>query len=184
MRTGGFPANHHKWRYVLGNGAAHCCKTVLANLGELVHQRKTAEYGMTMELHMSRQGSAVRHDDMIANDAIVRDMGIGHKQVVAAYLGDALVLLGAAMQGRKLANRIAVAYFEPSDFVGVLFVLWVFTNGRKLINPVLLADSSRTFYDDMGTDYCPRSYLYASPDKTIRTNLNIALDFSAAINDG
>lgn len=123
MRLGWLAPHHHKRRNVLSNGAAHCGEAVLAYFGKLMHQGETAQYGMIMQLDVAGQRSAIRHNDMIANGTIVGDMGIGHKQVVIAYLGNALVLLGAAVQGGKFANGVPVADFQPGDFIGVFFVL-------------------------------------------------------------
>lgn len=104
---------------------------------------------MAVQLHMSRQGCAISHNNVVANDAIMRDVGVSHEQVVIANFGDALVLLGAPVQGRKFTDRVTVAYFQPGYLGGVLFILRVFTYRGKLINPILFTNGGRALDDNM-----------------------------------
>ena len=60
---------------------------------------------------------------MVADDAIMRDMGVGHDQRVAANASQSAALDGAAVDGDKLANLVVVANLEARRFTGVSDVL-------------------------------------------------------------
>ena len=50
---------------------------------------------------------------LIADHAVVRDVRVGHEQVVVADARDALVVRRAAIDGAALAEHVAVADLEP-----------------------------------------------------------------------
>lgn len=121
---------------------------------------------------------------MVADNAIMGDMGIGHKQVVVADLGKALVLLSAAVHRGEFPNRIAVANFKPSYFGSVFLILRIFTNRGELVDSILLSDGGRAFDDDMRTHHRSRPDRYLCTDIAVRPYLNILGQFSLFVDNG
>lgn len=182
MRPGRLAADHYERGNILGNCTAHRGKAVLADLGKLMHQREPSQNGVAVQMHMPGQRSAIGHNDVIADDAIVRYVGICHKQVVIAYLGKAFILLGASMHGGILAYRISIADFQPGDLGRILLVLGIFADGRELIDTILLTYRGRPFNNDMGTYNGTRINLYIRPDNGKRADRHVISQLRLAIN--
>ena len=60
---------------------------------------------------------------LVADDAVVRDVHVGQHPVVVADAGDAAAVAGAAVDGDELADRVAVADHQFGALAGVLLVL-------------------------------------------------------------
>jgi hypothetical protein len=65
---------------------------------------------------------------MIANGAIVCNMGVRHKQVIATDLSEATILLGASMHRREFTDGISIADLKPGYLGRIFFILWIFTD--------------------------------------------------------
>src|SRR5690606_21305259 len=88
----------------------------------------------------------------VADDAIMRDMRIGHDPVVVADLGDAPILQRAAVDGRVLAYRVAMADHEACRLARVFLVLRRIAYGGELKDVVVFADRRRPFDHGMRLD--------------------------------
>ena len=78
VRLGRLASNQHIRRYVPGDKTSHCGKTVLAYFAKLMDQSEATEYGKVFNQHMACNRSGIGHDDMVADYAVVGDMGVGH----------------------------------------------------------------------------------------------------------
>src|ERR1700678_871648 len=87
--------------------------------------------------------------------AVMRHVRIGHEQVVVAYVGDTLVVSGAAIHRHGFAKYIAVADFQTGGLPVVLLVLRCIPDGGELIDLVVGADPRRAVDDHMGSDPGP-----------------------------
>src|ERR1051325_1405967 len=76
---------------------------------ELVHAGIRADVRAVRDLHVPGQRRAVSHNHTIAEDAIMRDVGLGHDQAIVARLRDDPPALRAAMNGDEFAYAIAPA---------------------------------------------------------------------------
>src|SRR5690349_2277317 len=59
--------------------------------------------------HVTRECRRVGHDDAVADETVVRDVGLGHDQAIIAEARDHAATRSAAMNGDKLANLVARA---------------------------------------------------------------------------
>ena len=75
----------------------------------------------TVDVPGQRRG--VAEDRVAADVAVVRDVGVGHQQVVVADAGDAAAARGAAMDGHELADDVAVADDDPRRLAAELQIL-------------------------------------------------------------
>ena len=77
-------------------------------------------------------------------------MGISHKQIIVAYLGNTLILLGSPVHRGKLSNGVSVTNFKSCYLGRIFFILRVFANGGELIDTIILPNGSRPFNNNMG----------------------------------
>ncbi len=72
---------------------------------------------MIINSDMPCQRRVIRHDGMVANDAIMGDMHIGHNPVMAADFGRAFVLNRATIKGTKLTDDIVITDFKQRRLI-------------------------------------------------------------------
>src|SRR5690606_12949007 len=101
-----------------GTGAAY--HAMRADAHELVHGRRTAQYGPVVDMDMAGQLHAVGNDRVAGYLAIVRNVHVGHDPVVVAHAGYTHVLRRARIDGDVLAHHVAVADLESGGLALVL----------------------------------------------------------------
>ena len=67
---------------------------------------------------------------MVANDAIVRQVAIGHKQVVGSHLGDATTPFCSNVCSYEFPEHVSVAGDKGRNFTVILKVLRNSANAR------------------------------------------------------
>ena len=98
-------------------------KRVRPDADKVMDRAQRSHHRPLSDRDVAAQGRGIGQDDVVADDAIVRDMGVGHDQRVAANAGQSAALDGAAVDGDKLANLVVVADLEARRFAGVGDVL-------------------------------------------------------------
>jgi hypothetical protein len=101
---------------------------------ELVNARISAYVSAVFDKDMARERRGVRHDDLVAYDAIVRDVRLCHQETIIAYLREHPSAFRASMNGDEFAYAIA-----PPD------------SGLRRLAPVLQVLRGKT-YGDEGKD--------------------------------
>ena len=66
---------------------------------------------MVTDADMTCNPHIISHNVVVANHAIMRNMGIDHKQITATNACDAFILYRAAMNATGFANAIVIANF-------------------------------------------------------------------------
>src|ERR1700687_3721880 len=89
------------------------------------------------------QGCGIGQDDVVADDAIVCNMRIGHDQRVTAYAGHSAALDRTPVDGDKLANFVVVSDLETCWFTGVGEVLWRHADRREGKETIVRPDFGR-----------------------------------------
>jgi hypothetical protein len=117
-----------------------------------MHQGATTENDTVTDVDVAGHCRVVRHNDLIANDAIMRHVHITHQQIARANGGHAAVLDCTPMQGHALTDGIVI----PNDKLGwlacVLFILAILTHRGELINVIPTANVRRSFYHGVRTN--------------------------------
>ena len=85
-----------------------------ADAAELVDGGVAAKNRMIFHDHMSGQPGKSGHDDVIAQNAVVRDVYVGEEQIVGADDGGVAVV-GGAVDGNGFAEDVVVANLEAGD---------------------------------------------------------------------
>ena len=94
-----------------------------ANAHELVHHRRATHDDVVFDVDVPGEDDVVGEGGVVANDAVMREVDIGHDPVAVAEDGFADVLHGAAVEGDEFADGVVVADFEGGVFAAVFFVL-------------------------------------------------------------
>ena len=109
-------------QHVSSNFAGHADHRVRPDPAELMHADARAEGHEITDDHMARHLHAIRDDDVIADETIVRDMHVNHEQVVAADPGQAATARRASVDRHELLEDVAITNLEVRDFALVLHV--------------------------------------------------------------
>ena len=96
-----------------------------------MNRAQCSDHGPFFDGHMPAQRSGIGQNHVIANHAIVRHMGIGHDQRMAADSRYSAAFYRAPVQSHELADNIIIADFEPRRFAFVAQILRVKLNRRK-----------------------------------------------------
>lgn len=89
-----------------------------ANCRKVMHDGIARYDRAIVNMHVPAEQNAVDQNHVIEDPAVVRDMTIGHEQIVVADAGDSVFLLGTTIDGDSFAKTIVVA---DRDFrIGIL----------------------------------------------------------------
>ena len=101
-----------------------------------MHPRIGSNIGIVLNYYVAGQCGCVRHDHVVADYAVVCDVGLGHEQTIVADLSQHSTTERAAMDGYKLSNHVAAA---NSSFRRLRLVLQILrrqpmeTNGKTRV---------------------------------------------------
>src|SRR5215469_10211270 len=143
---------HHVGRHVARHNRPARQERVRANLAILVHGRQAAENDPVADLDVSAERGTVGKYRVASHGAVVRDVRVGHEEIVIADASDALVVSGAAVDRAALAKHVAVADLEPGRLAAILLVLRRIAQRGELMNPVTRPDRGRAVDDDVRPD--------------------------------
>ena len=143
MRLRRLADRHDVGRHVARHGGIVGDERVRADLAELVHRGQPAHDHVIADLDVAAERRDVRHHAVITDHAVVRHVRVRHEQVVAADARHALVVRRAAVDGRELAEHVAVADLEPRRLALVLLVLRRIADRAELEDAVADADARR-----------------------------------------
>jgi hypothetical protein len=147
-----------------------------------MHARVRPDVGAVIDSDVTGQRGGVGHNDVIANQAIVRDVSLGHQKAIVADLCQAASASGAAMDGDELPNARAAAYYGSCFLSGELQILRRQANRHKRVDVRLVIDlraainhamriNDDAFAEDyVVANYCVRSNLTACADLRARTD--------------
>ncbi len=81
-----------------------------ADMAELVDKAAAADDGEIVDHNFAGELAGVADDHVVAHDAVVRHMAVGHDEAVAAYYSTAFGCC-AAVDGHAFAQHCVIAYF-------------------------------------------------------------------------
>ena len=130
------------------------------------------------------EGCGIGQNDVVADDAIVRDVSVGHHQRVAADASHPAALDRAPVDGDKLANLVVVADLEPRGFAGVGDVLRRHADRAEGKEAIVRADFRRSFDGDVRNQMAAFAQFDLRPNHAIGADLAGGMDLGAGIDDG
>src|SRR5258708_3826356 len=144
-----------------------------AHPAELMHAAERADHRPISNQRMSAERHAVREYGVISDLHIVRNVGVGHQEIVIADSGDQPAAFRAAMNGDELSNLVAVSNACLGTFALIFQILRRDTHRCVWIEDVIFADNGYAFHIDM------RHQSRTLADFDIRSDDAVGSDFSA-----
>ena len=83
--------------------------SLLPDSAILVNTRVGTNVGTVLNDYMTCESRCVGHNHAVANNAVMRNVGLGHKQTIVADLRLHATARRAAMNSHKFANVVAAA---------------------------------------------------------------------------
>ena len=160
---------------VAGDAANASHHNAFADLHELMDRRVAADEGAAADADVTAEHGVVRKGDVIANVAIMRDMGTNHKDATCTDPCNPAAGFGADIHGNAFAYLAACADNELGRLAAIVDRLWRRAERRKRIDDGPFADrryardvnlpdkAHAVFQLDVGTDYTIRADFDAVP---------------------
>ena len=153
------------------NGGAAPDKSVSTDANEVMHRTQRAHHRPLPDRDVTSQGRGVGQNHVIADVAIVRDVGVGHDQRVAADPSQPAAFDGAAIDGDELADFVVIADFEARGLAGVGQVLRRHSDRAEGKESIVGADPVGPFDGDVRHQIATLAQFNLGPDHAIRANL-------------
>src|SRR6266849_3237223 len=177
-----------KRQHVPCHGSASADNGMRPNAYKMVYRTKRADVGPVFDNDMSSQRRGVSHDDVAADLAIVRDVSVGHDQVVVPDPGEAAALHRAAINRDELANLVVIADLEARRLARVRNVLRRQANRREREESIIDADLRRSFQGDVRhqmaalAQFDPHANYAVGPDLAGWVNLGFGINDGRGVN--
>ncbi len=174
---------HYIGWHILRNARATADHDMSTNRTELVNRAQATDDRMFIYRDVACECRVISQNTVVSNDAIVRNVGVDHKKVVAADLCDPTALDSPAMDRDTLTYFVAISYLDESRLSGVLQVLVVFSDRGERIDYVVSANAGVPAYDDVRPEYGAITNLHIAANAAIRANADASADDSAFFNN-
>lgn len=177
------PIHDHERRHILCDLRQTADDGVHADPAELVEARHRGKDRVVLHHHMPGDAGRVRHDDVVAELAVVRHVGVAEEKIVVADAGRRL-RHRAAMDRRVFPEHIVVADLQVSRLPEVFEILRLHPDGRERKELIVPADLRVAFHHHMGVQHAVIPDLHIRPDHAIRTDADIVADVRERRDDG
>jgi len=155
-RTSGNP---HIRRRVLHDARHTAYERQGPDFAELMDAGNTPDASSVLDYDVARQPRRVRHDDVVADNAIVTHMAIGH---VVTVVADCRRMAGlfrkTSVDGNAFADNVAVAYSQPARAVIFGDSLRYPAKHSACVDMVVRANTGVGVHDDVRVKYCSVAY--------------------------
>jgi hypothetical protein len=169
---------------VAGDRRSAADEGVSADAHEVVHRAQRTNRGPILDDDVAAQGRGVGHDYVVADRAVVSDMGVSHDEVVAADASEASALDGTAIDGDELANDVVVANFEPRGLAVVADILRSKADGGKRKEVIMSSDFRGTIDGDVGDQFAGFAEFHVCADGAVRADFAGWMNFCGGIENG
>src|SRR5260221_815260 len=117
-----------------------------ANVYKLVYSRCTADKGIIINMDMPAKLYRICNDHVVADNAIVCHVHIGHQQAVAANSGSVYIKSCATVKGNTFADNSVIANGNSTLFAPVLQILRWSGNYSTRKNTAVFPDAGAIHY--------------------------------------
>ena len=129
--------------HVLRDHAIAADEGVTADAAELVDSAESTDGCPIVNLDMAGERDCVGEDGIATDQAIMRDMDIGHEPVAVTDAGKRSTAFGAAVDGDEFADGIAIAHAGLRGLAFIFLVLGGDAHGGERIEEIVRADDGR-----------------------------------------
>ena len=139
-----------------------------------MHSREPADDDMILDCDMAGNGAVIGKDNVIAYDAVMRDMGVGEEISVMTDDGFGS-WKGAAVDCAKFAERVVISNFQKGRLGVVFQILRALANRAVGIKNIPFSNACRSGYGDMTNEARSASHLDLRADVAEWPDLNIGV---------
>src|SRR5690348_5079614 len=107
----------------------------------MVYRTKRANHSPFFDDYMAAQSCSIGQDDVVADHAVMGNVGVGHDQGMAPNARQASAPCGAAIDGNELADNVVVPNLQTRGFAFVAQVLRRHSDRRERKKSVASSDS-------------------------------------------
>ena len=147
-------------------------------------RRGAADHRMLGDADMSAHHHVVRHDDMVPDRAVMRDMDHRHQHAILADAGDPAAGNGTSVDRAVLPHQSAGTDFTPRRLTLVFEVLRRQTHGAEREQLRVLADARVTLDDDVRDQFRAGLENHVWTDGAERSDLNPGSEFRPMRDNG
>src|SRR5580692_4706734 len=108
-----------KRKNIASDGGPAANKRMRANANKVMDRAKRTHRGPLFHGDVTTKSRRIGQDYMVADHAIVSDVGVSHDQNMVAQAGESSTFDRATIDGDELADGIVTANFQTRRFAGV-----------------------------------------------------------------
>ena len=181
-RFRGIAVGNHEWRHILHDFGTAADHRQFADAAELM-DRRDADDRMIFHRDVAGQGCAVRHDDVAADDAIVRDVTVG-QNVIMRTDARRVAVTGGAVNGDVFAQRVMVADFGAGDAALPFQILRLQSDAGERKNFISFPQPGVPVNDHVRMQPAIVAERDVLADDAIRPDFTTGTDLRLGVNDG
>lgn len=182
-RRRGIAICEHVGRDVLNDFGAAADNRVSPDSAELVDRREAANDGVVFDHHMTGERRDVRHDHVISERDIMRDVAVG-ENVIARANGRVFAIGSAAVDCHVLAKGVVVANLRVSRAAFPFQVLRFQANAREGKNLIAAAECRVAVDHHVRMQLAVVAEFHVLADDAIRPNMARRRDLRLRMNNG
>src|SRR3974390_1629803 len=164
-------AGHRIGKHILRDDGAATDISVRADACVLVNRTQRPDHRPLLHGDVPGEGGSVDEHGMIADDAVMSYVCVGHDQYVVSDARRAAALRGTTADGNEFPDDIPVANFQPSGLATIGDVLRVATNCGEGEDHVVASKRRRPSQNHMRVQLAVLAEDYSGAYDAIRANL-------------
>ena len=141
-----------------------------AHTAELMHAGERTDGDVILDRHVAAKRGPVAEDRVVADRAVVGDMGVRHEEIMIADPGHASAARRTPMNGHELAKDVVRPDDQPAPLTAKFQILRDEANGGARKDHGLVADLGPPVHDGGGADPA------APPDPDVLTHDRVRPD--------
>ena len=178
----GVAFHEHERRHVVHDARQAADIAMSTHRYELVQPHSTRDRGERLDVDVPGEHRVIRHQNAVAEHAVVPDMGAGHQEVIRADARDALFLGAGSVDRHGLANHVAVADLDPRWLSFVRVVLRIAADDREGMDDVLFAQAGVPQDANVGDQPGAAADTHVGADHAVGPDLHVVGDVGAGVN--
>ena len=177
----GFPSVRHVRRQVLAHLRLAADEAGPAQGDKLVDGHGFREVCPVVDVDVTAEHRPAPDRDPIAQIAVVGDVRPGHQKIVAPESGNAVLLLGGAVDRHTLVDCVLIADLHARGPAPVRCVLWVTSDSDERADGVGLTEGDKPQQTDVATQDRPPADRHLRADDAAGTNHDVAVNLRERI---
>src|ERR1039458_448423 len=164
----GWVAVHdHVWGHILNNFGTASNHRHGPDPAELVYRRQSAHHRMILHRHMPREGCHIRHDDVIAQPHVMRDVSVGEDMIVRPY-HRYLAIARGTVDSHAFAEGVVLTYLCSRHAALPFQILGLEPNASERIDDIPLPQPRVAIDYHVRMQPAIRPEFHVFPDDAIR----------------